>query len=142
MTKEFCGKMCFHIIFENMTQTRKHRLNDLLLTRLPQRQFHYITSHSPKVLKQIIQSMLLSDDETSAYFMAWGRHFGQNLLEDLSPGTCMEMRLLTLRESQQPSYALLMRMKTPTSLTYKHQNTTDLRASPPTSFNPITHVMK
>ena len=66
--------MCFHIIFENVSQTHQHRLNDLLLTRLPQRQFQY------KSLKQIMQcdasSVLLSDDETSAYFMAWGRHFG------------------------------------------------------------------
>ena len=39
--------MCFHIIFENMSQTRKHRLNDLLLTRLPHCQFQYISSHLP-----------------------------------------------------------------------------------------------
>ena len=70
-------------------------------------------------------SVLLSDDETSAYFMACGRHFGQILLEDLPPGTCMELRLLTLGDSQQPSSELLMRMITPTSLTYKQQNTTD-----------------
>ena len=68
--------------------------------------------------------MLLSDDETSAYFMAWG-HFGQNLPEDLPPGTCMELWLLTLGDSHQPSYELLMRMTSPTSLTYKHKNTTD-----------------
>ena len=60
--------------------------------------------------------MLLSDAETSAYFMAWGPHFGQNLLEDLPPGTCMELRLLTLGDSQQPSYELLMRMTTPSSI--------------------------
>ena len=65
-------------------------------------------------------SMLLSDDETSSYFMAWGRHFGQNLLEDLPPETCMELRLLTLGDSQQPSCELLMRMTTPTGLTYQH----------------------
>ena len=116
--------MCFHIIFGNMTQTHQHRLNDLLLTRLPQHQFHYISSNLPKSLKQIMQwdasSILLSDDETSAYFMAWGLHFGQILLEDLPLGTCMELRLLTLGDSQQPSYELLMRMTTPTSLTYKH----------------------
>ena len=70
-------------------------------------------------------SMLLSDDETSTYFMAWGRHFGHIFLEDPPPGICMELRLLTLGDSQQPSYELLMRMTTPTSLTYKHQNTTD-----------------
>ena len=64
--------------------------------------------------------MLLSDDETSAYFMAWGRHFGQNLPEDLPPGTCMELRLLTLGDSHKPSYELLMRMTTSTGLTYKH----------------------
>ena len=52
-------------------------------------------------------SVLLSDDENSAYFMARGCHFGQNLLEDLPPGTCMELRLLTLGDSQQPSYELL-----------------------------------
>ena len=52
--------------------------------------------------------------------------FAKNLLEDLPPGTCMELRLLTLGDSQQSSYELLMRMTTPTSLTYnKHQNTTD-----------------
>ena len=60
--------------------------------------------------------MLLSDDETSAYFMAWGRHFGQNLPEDLPPGTCMELRLLAVGDLQQPSYELLMRMTTQTSL--------------------------
>ena len=54
--------------------------------------------------------MLLSDDETSAYFMAWGRHFSQNLLEDLPPGTCMDLRLLTFGNSQQTNYELLMRM--------------------------------
>ena len=57
--------------------------------------------------------------------MAWGRHFGQILLEDLPPGTCMELRLLILGDSQQLSYELLMTMTTPTSPTYKHQNTTD-----------------
>ena len=31
----------------------------------------------------------------------------------------------TLGDSQQPSYELLMRMATPTGLTYKHYNTTD-----------------
>ena len=86
-----------------MTQTHQHRLNDLLLTRLPQRQFYYISSNLPKSLKQIMQcdasSILLSDDETSANFMACGRHFGQILLEDLPPGTCMELRLLTLGNS-------------------------------------------
>ena len=73
--------MCFHIIFENMSQTRKHRLNDLLLTSLPHCQFQYISSHLPKSLKQIMQwdasSLLLSDDKTSAYFMAWGRHLAK-----------------------------------------------------------------
>ena len=123
MTKEFRGKMCFHIISENMSQTRKHTLNDLLITGLPHCQFHYISSRLPKSLKQIMQwdvSSLLSDDETSAYFMAWERHFGQNLQEDLPPGTCMELRLLTLGDSQQPSNELFIRMTTPTSLIYKH----------------------
>ena len=39
--------MCLHIIFGNLTQTRKHRLNNLLLTHYPQCQFHYISSHLP-----------------------------------------------------------------------------------------------
>ena len=47
--------MRFHIILENMSQTHKPRLDDLLLTRLPQRQFHYISSHLLKSLKQIMQ---------------------------------------------------------------------------------------
>ena len=47
--------MCFHNIFENLTQTRKHRLIDLLLTCLPQRDFHNIPSHWPKSLKQIME---------------------------------------------------------------------------------------
>ena len=72
--------MCFHIIFENLTQTHKHRLINLLLTRLPQREFHYISSHLPKSLKEIMQSagnsVFLSNGETSACFMAWERHFG------------------------------------------------------------------
>ena len=50
------------------------------LTCLPQREFDYISSHVPKSFKEIMQwadnSVLLSNDETSAYFMAWGRHFG------------------------------------------------------------------
>ena len=44
----------------------------------------------------------------------------KNLPEELPPGTCMELRLLTLGDSHQPSYELLMRMTTSTSLTYKH----------------------
>ena len=68
--------MCFHINLTQLTQT----LTDLMLTRLPQREFHYISSHLPKSLKEIMQladnSVLLNNDETSAYFMAWGRHFG------------------------------------------------------------------
>ena len=70
----------FSQYFENLTHTRKHRLIDLLLTRLPQREFHNISSHLQKSLKQIMQSadnsVLLSNDETLAYFMAWGHHFG------------------------------------------------------------------
>ena len=53
-----------------MTQTRKHRLNDLPLTRLQQRHFHYISPHLPKSLKQIMQcdssSMLMNDDQPRA----------------------------------------------------------------------------
>ena len=41
------------------------------------------------------------------------------------PGTFMDLKLLTFEDLQQPSYELLMRMTTPTSLTYKHQNPTD-----------------
>ena len=71
--------MCSNIIFENLTQTCKHRLIDLFLTRLPQHEFHYISSHLPKSLKEIMQaagnSVLLSNDETSAYFMEWEHHF-------------------------------------------------------------------
>ena len=69
----------FSQYFGILTRTCKHRLLDLLLTRLPQREFHNSSSRLPKSLKQIMQSadnsVLLSNDETSAYFIAWGRHF-------------------------------------------------------------------
>ena len=55
--------------------------------------------------------------ETSAYFMARGRDFYQNLLEDLPyPWNLNGMEAVN---SQQPSYELLMKMTTPTNLTYK-----------------------
>ena len=51
--------MCFRIIFENLTQTRKHRLIDLLLTGLAQCEFHYISSHLPKSLKKLCNELTI-----------------------------------------------------------------------------------
>ena len=51
--------------------------------------------------------MLLSVDETLAYLMAWGRHFGQNMPEDLPFGICMELKLLTLGDLQQANHVII-----------------------------------
>ena len=48
----------FSQYFENLTHSHKHKLIDLLFTRLPQREFHNISSHLLKSLKQYMQSEL------------------------------------------------------------------------------------
>ena len=57
-------------------------------------------------------------------------------MENLPPGTSLQSRLLTLRDSQRPSYELLMSMPTPASLTYKDCNTTHQGMSFPANFSP------
>ena len=71
-----------------------------------------------------------------AYFKKWDTILAKNLLEVLTHGTSLKSRLLTLRDSQGPSYELLMSMATPTSLTYKDYNTTNQIMSFPANFSP------
>ena len=81
-------------------------------------------------------SFLLSDDETYRLFQGVGKHFSSNLMEDLPPGTSLKSRLLTLGDSQRPSYELLMSMTTTTSLTYRNYNTTNQSMSFLANFSP------
>ena len=68
-------------------------------------------------MQRDVISFLLNDDETYGLFQGMGHHFNLKLLEDLPPGTSLQSRLLTLRDSQRPSNELLMSMPTSTSLT-------------------------
>ena len=95
-----------------------------------------------QVMQRDVISFLLSDDETYGLFQGMGHHFNKKLLEDLPPGSSLQSRLLTLSDSQRPSYKLLMSMPTPTSLTYKNYNTTNQSMSFPANFSPIRLVTK
>ena len=85
-------------------------------------------------MQRDVISFLLSDDETYGLFQFMGHHFNQKLLDELPPGTSLQSRLLTLRDSRRPSYELLMSMPTPTSLTCKIYNTTNQSMSFPANF--------
>ena len=77
-----------------------------------------------------------------AYFKEWDTILTKNCWRILPPGTSLQSRLLTLRDSQCPSNELLMSMPTSTSLTYKNYNTTNQSMSFPANFSPITLVIK
>ena len=92
-------------------------------------------------MQRYVISFLLSYDETCGLFQGMGHHFNYKLLEDLPPEISVQLRLLTLRDSQRPSYELLLNMETPTSLTCKDCNTTYQSCSLQI-FYPISVVIK
>ena len=89
-----------------------------------------------RAMQRDVISFLLSDHETYGLFQGVGHHFSKKLPEDLPPGTSLKLRLLTLRDSQRPSYELLISMTTPTNFTYKEYNTTNQTMIFPANFSP------